>query len=50
MSNCLVSSDGDLCFYETCINSYMKQKHRMIWERRQAEKAARESAAGNNNA
>lgn len=26
--------DGDLGYYGTSLTAYMKQKHRMIWERR----------------
>jgi len=29
-----VCADGDLGFKGTSIDCYMKQKHRMIWERR----------------
>jgi len=34
---------GDLSMYNSCVEAYMKQKHRMIWERRQAERAEREA-------
>lgn len=27
-------SDGDLGYYGTSLTAFMKQKHRMIWERR----------------
>lgn len=27
-------TDGDLGFYGTAVASFMKQKHRLIWERR----------------
>ncbi|KAI1291725.1 NADH dehydrogenase [ubiquinone] 1 beta subcomplex subunit 10 [Halotydeus destructor] len=27
---------GDLSMYTSCVDAYMKQKHRMVWERRQA--------------
>lgn len=30
----LFLADGDLGYYGTSLTAYMKQKHRMIWERR----------------
>lgn len=30
----ILFSDGDLGYYGTSLTAYMKQKHRMIWERR----------------
>lgn len=30
-------SDGDLGYYGNTLTAYMKQKHRMIWERRHGE-------------
>lgn len=32
----IINLDGDLGPYSNVIDAYMKQKHRMIWERRQA--------------
>lgn len=29
-----IYTDGDLGYYGTSVTAYMKQKHRMIWERR----------------
>lgn len=30
----IFDSDGDLGYYGNVLDAYMKQKHRMIWERR----------------
>lgn len=33
--------DGDIGYYGTAIDVYMKQKHRLIWERREKERERR---------
>ena len=30
--------DGEISVYGTCIDAYMKQKHRLIWQRRNPDK------------
>ena len=38
-----VFSDGDVSVHEDVLENYMKQKHRLIWERRKRERDSREA-------
>ncbi len=34
----IINKDGDLGANGTCVDAYMKQKHRLIWQRRNPDK------------